>query len=697
MKQENILPPLRQDLDLSPTGRDRDNVLRYVIYDPVAHRYFELSARAVTLLSNWTLGTLDRLQSTLVKKGEEPPSEQEIEALVTFLRKNLLLQTTPSEPLANIQRNRGPLKRAQMEVIRLLFFKLPILRPEPLLATLSVWTAPLFTRTFAILSMIAALIGFTLIAQRPEVITQEFRGLANPGAAIAVIIALVILKTIHELGHGLFAYRAQVRVPRMGVMLIVGLPLPYTELTDTWRVASRRQRLFIDMGGVLAELSVAAWATLLFAFMPEGAPRSAVFYIATLSWMTSILINLNPLMKFDGYYILSDLMRLTNLNERSFTMGRWRLRELLFDLRDPVPEAFSPGLERGLITLAFATWIYRIFLYLGIGAIIYTFAPRVIGAALFAFVLIMFLGRPIAKEIASYWEDRGRIMRRLRIYVWVLVLIGAVVALTLPRSQTLSLPARIAPQSVLTIAMPVTGTLAILPPDSVEAGDAVFQVAEPELPFLIKQSEARLALLRTQLERRATTRDQLDQSSILQEQLAQEQALRAELAERAEALTLRAPVAAQFVTDRAALPGQSAMLATATQLGQYISPEQWSMSAYLSGADLRHASVLGEGIFYPRDPTLPTFTITITEISPTFAGEITYPEFSQLAGGPIATQGRTLQPVASWLAIQGALNDAPPDQPMAIVGTLKIAGLKQSIANRIGIQIRRVLIREGGL
>ena len=147
---------------------------------------------------------------------------------------------------------------------------------------------------------------------------------------------------------------------------------------------------------------------------PKHSARPRAFLLATAGWVMSLAVNLNPFMRFDGYYLLSDYLGIENLQERSFAFGRWRLRELLFAAGDA-----APGRERGrlramLVLYAWGTWIYRFFLFLGIALLVYHFAVKVLGIALFAVEICVFLAIPIRKEITHWWSQRARYLRTRR-------------------------------------------------------------------------------------------------------------------------------------------------------------------------------------------------------------------------------------------------------------------------------------------
>ena len=161
------------------------------------------------------------------------------------------------------------------------------------------------------------------------------------------------------------------------------MPVRYTEASTACK-ASRRARLMVDAAGIFAELMLAVMATLFWVFLPDGTASDVAFVIASVSWVMSLLVNLNPLMRFDGYYLLADMLGVENMQERGFALARWRLREFLFGFGDPAPEHLSRPMRRGLIVHAYAVWVYRFFLFLDIALLVYHVAVKLAGIVLFA-------------------------------------------------------------------------------------------------------------------------------------------------------------------------------------------------------------------------------------------------------------------------------------------------------------------------
>jgi hypothetical protein len=138
-------------------------------------------------------------------------------------------------------------------------------------------------------------------------------------------------------------------------------------------------------------------------------------------------------MRFDGYFILSDFLEMPNLHERSFALARWRLREWLFDLGEEKPEHFGRRREIGLIAFAWAVWVYRLVVFLGIAVLVYHFFIKIIGVFLFMVEIIWFIALPIRHELQA-WAKRWPQIRsrsRSRRSVLLLALLSGLLSLVL--------------------------------------------------------------------------------------------------------------------------------------------------------------------------------------------------------------------------------------------------------------------------
>ncbi len=267
--------------------------------------------------------------------------------------------------------------------------------------------------------------------------TGTFAGFLSLDGALVYALALVGTKTVHELAHAFTAARYGCRVSSMGVAFMVVVPMLYCDVTDSWRLPDRRQRMAIDAAGIVAEAVLAVYASLAWVLLPEGSLRTGAFLVATASMVSSLLINLNPMMRFDGYLLMADALAVPNLQARAFALLRWRLREALFDLRAPKPDQFAPVKQRVVIAYAAAIVCYRAVVYAGIALLVYHATFKLLGIALFAVEVGWFLVAPVWKEIAMWWRLKQgiRATRRSRLTGGVAAAILAAAGVPVPQHR----------------------------------------------------------------------------------------------------------------------------------------------------------------------------------------------------------------------------------------------------------------------
>ena len=209
------------------------------------------------------------------------------------------------------------------------------------------------------------------------------------------LVTLIFVKCLHELGHAFVAKHYGCRVSAIGIAFLVFFPFLYTDTADAWRLRNHKERLLINFAGILTELHLALIATFAWAILPDGGLKSVAFFIATTSWISSLVINVSPFMRFDGYYVFSDWLKAENLQPRSFALARWQVRETLFGLNHSPPEELNPARRWLFITYAWSTWVYRFFLFIGIALLVYHFAFKVLGIILFVIEIYWFIMAPI--------------------------------------------------------------------------------------------------------------------------------------------------------------------------------------------------------------------------------------------------------------------------------------------------------------
>jgi putative peptide zinc metalloprotease protein len=402
------------------------------------------------------------------------------------------------------------------------------------------------SRGFAVLTLLALALGLSQVARQWDgflaslVDTFSWQGLAAYGVAVLVV------KLLHELGHAFTAKRFGCRIPSMGVAFLVLWPMAYTDTNETWRLTSRWQRLLVASAGILTELVIAAWATLAWALLPDGELRSAAFVLATTSWVATLAINASPFMRFDGYFILSDWLDLPNLHERSFALARWKLREWLFDLGEECPEHFPPRRGAWLIAFAWATWIYRLVVFLGIAVLVYHFFIKIVGIFLFLVEIVWFIAMPIRYELQAWHKRWPQIRSRRRSRLSLLLLCSLIALLLVPwpgrvHSSGVLRPAEIWPLFAQGPAL--VERLAWREGDPVPAGAELIRLNSPELRLRRTALLARIEALRWQAASAGFAVDSRAHLQSRQEELATATAELAGLDEELSRYAPRAPFA----------------------------------------------------------------------------------------------------------------------------------------------------------
>lgn len=453
------LPPLREDLRISRSAPLISGAPSWVIYDPMRHRYFQVGRRVVDILSGWGAGTANALRARLATDRGLTLDPAELKNLIGFLFTNELTSLPPSGRSADLATRADKAKRAGLLALAkaYLFFRIPLVRPDRFLDATLPFARLFFSKGFVALTLLMGALGLMMALRQLDVFLSYASRFFSIEGAVAYALAIVIVKIFHELGHAYQAKMRGVTVPTMGIAFMVMFPLLYTDVSDAWRTQNRRDKLMIDAGGVLVELCLAAIATLLWVFLPDGPLRMVAFSVATTSWALSLFVNLNPFMRFDGYYFLSDATGLQNLQPRAFALMRWWIREFLFGLGHAPPEKVGRGTARFMVIYATMTAIYRLFLFIGIALIVYHMFFKALGVLLFVIEIVFFILLPIVKEMFVWIKMRAEIVRSARAWLTGAVLAAVLAFVFWPMPVTVHVPAVLQYEDEIAIFPPADG------------------------------------------------------------------------------------------------------------------------------------------------------------------------------------------------------------------------------------------------
>ncbi|MEL7019582.1 MAG: HlyD family efflux transporter periplasmic adaptor subunit, partial [Pseudomonadota bacterium] len=473
----------------------------------------------------------------------------------------------------------------------------------------------------------------------------------------------------------------------MGVAFLVMFPVLFTDTTESWKLQSKRQRLTITAAGVLTELMIAIFSTFLWAFLPDGPWRSAAFFVATTSWIMSIAVNLNPFMRFDGYHFLSDLIGIQNLQARSFAFGRWRLRELLFGLGDPMPEMMDMGMRRGLTVLAWCIWVYRFFLFLGIALLVHALFFKLLGIILFVIEIGWFIMIPILNEMKEWWGRRADIAARSQWTRPAIALIGLIMVLIVPWQSTIRMPAVFEAQEQTALFSPEPAQIVdvlVHNGQRVKAGDKLVRLTSPDLLTQIRLEERRLKLTRARLGRIVADRDDRDQNLVLQREARQRRDAIAGLRRQLANLDIVAPFDG-VVIDLADHLHSGRWVEQTLPILSVAEMAQGRMRGYLFSEYTERLSVGAKAVFIPDEIELKKMRGTVSRIASANSQRISLPVLTSRFGGAIAVSETQddLDPLQTWYGIV-IEPDARSEAPVRVVrGQIHAKGKPESLALRI--------------
>ncbi|WP_417797325.1 HlyD family efflux transporter periplasmic adaptor subunit [Stutzerimonas nitrititolerans] len=696
------LPALRADLQLSPASPTLDGAPQWTLADPLRGRYFKLGAAAMRLLRHWQLGDAEHVLHAANREPGLPLGNSELEELLRFLRGHDLIAALDSE-----QRESYTSKAAQQRqglwqklLHQYLFFRIPLWRPDAFLDRTWPWLNRHGPGLLRYGLPVLLCLGVFLAARDWERFIATFPHLFSLGGAVSFAIALTFAKLCHEFGHAYMAKRAGCRVQSMGLAFMVMLPMFYTDVSDAWRVNDRRSRLLIGAGGVLAELLLASIALLAWSLLPDGPARTAAFMLASATWITTLVINLNPFMRFDGYFLLSDLWDVDNLQGRGFALCRWHLRETLFGYGEPAPEPWSPAMQRKLLIWGYGSWLWRAALFIGIAVAVYHMFFKLLGIFLMLVELAWFIGLPIWREMQEWWKRREQAHPGKSLLLGI-ALLGLLGILLVPWRSAVEVPALLEASRVSALHAPLAARLKQLHTNNgqaVRSGDLLLELESPDLESRLAIVRSEIEILQLQLKRHAGRSETAADSAILEQNLATAVAEYRGLAAQRQRLQLRAPhdgVVRDLPTDLV-----SGLWLSPQQPLLHVVAQQVRLRGYLAEESLWRVEPGSSGHFIASaDPLRPALAVTLNEVDTTGAAYLDQAALASDHGGPIAVrrdEQQRAQPLQAQYGVQLAPQQAltAPTQPQ--LGIVILDGRRESILAAIWRRVAALGVRESG-
>lgn len=457
LPSESERPRLRRDLEF--THREADGRTEVIVCDPVAGRYFragELEAALFAMLDGET--PLETITERLVEQFPDLPPE-EVPAFVAELGRIGFLEGS----LAAV-RERPPFYR------RLLYAQMPLANPDALLGRLAPYVGWLYRSVgwvvVGLLFAVAACVGAT----SHEEIVRQVMPTGSADYWVRLWIGLSLISTIHEFGHGLTCKHFGGRATGMGLLWMYGLPCFYCDVSGAWMLPRKSERLWVGAAGLYYQFIAGAAALLLWRVLEPGTAASDLLLAMAASCGLLSFFNLNPLLKLDGYYLLSDTLEMPNLRQRAFEFAGRRLARFWFG--EQQPDGATPREARVFTIYTAATSLFLVWLLwrvLGkVGAFL-TGRFGGTGAILFLLLVATALGTPAARAGLSAagrlagWKRLPAMARRRWALAGGALAIAGLALLLLPWPLNLTSPCKLDAVVRGTVRARTAGRLAELP------------------------------------------------------------------------------------------------------------------------------------------------------------------------------------------------------------------------------------------
>ncbi len=361
---EHLKVKLRPDLIVQP--QFYEGMTHYVVKDPIALKYFRFKIEEYFLLQQFD-GKNDLQAVKRLFERKYRPQTISVDDLLRFVSQlheaGLIQIDTPEQAKALITRRRkNQWKRIWQFFANILYIKIPIIDPEKLLTWMYPYFRWIYTPWFvagSLILMASALISVasnwtTFYANLPT-----FQSFFNWHTILYFWASLAIVKVIHEFGHGLTAKHFGGEVHEMGMLFLVLTPALYCDVTDSWLLPNKWKRIWISAAGIYVECFLASVATFVWWRTEPGVLHSLMLSTMFICSVNTILFNANPLLRYDGYYVMADWLEIPNLRIKSTQFFTYLFQEKVLGLEVPV-QSYMPRSRRTLfVVYAITSYLYR--------------------------------------------------------------------------------------------------------------------------------------------------------------------------------------------------------------------------------------------------------------------------------------------------------------------------------------------------
>lgn len=604
------------------------------------HRYVPAAQQAIALMDG--THTLDEIWTALAALGEERPTQDELIHLLAQLDGANLLATERLPDFSELSNRSHRIASSKLwrRLANPLYLRFPLVDPDRFLDATVGLVRPLWSVWGFLLWLAVVGWGASQAALHWTELTHDLadRVLARDNL-IVLALTFPVLKLLHELGHCYAAKLGGASVHEAGIMTLVVMPVPYVDVTGASAFSSKWRRALVGAAGMLTEVFFAAIAMMVWVNVEPGLARAAAFNCLLIAGVSTLLFNGNPLLRFDAYFILSDLIEIPNLGFRAARFYTYLLNRYAFGVLNQTSPAQTRGEAVWFALYAPASLAYRLWVMLSIALFVST-QLRGLGAVLALWTVGSGIGYPLLRGIWFIGFSPGIRQHRLR----ALSVTGGVLACTALLLFTVKLPYGTVTQGVVwapagaDVRNGSEGTVAELdatPGATLDAGAPVAHLTDTLLDAHVRVLQAQVQEVALRLN--AAEQSDRVQTQMLRQQLAYFRSSLNDAQTRQKALDVTADVAGRFmVAEPQDLHGK--YLRRGELIGYTLNSDDTLLRVIVSQSDIELVRDDTHGVDL-RFASRPMKVLHVAQVSrevPTATRELPSVALSSFGGGPIA-------------------------------------------------------------
>jgi len=494
-----------QKVALRPGVRTRRQIYRgevwRVLYDPFSHQFFRLRPAAYEFVARLSpKRTVEAVwNECLEQMPDEAPGQGEvIQLLAQLYLANLLQLDLPPDAQQFFERYRKRKTKERMSYLSyIMFARFPLFDPDDLLNTLKPYAKMLFSKIGVLVWFAVVGTALKTALDNAGALMDQSQGILAPSNLFLLYVGLVFIKLLHEFGHGMACKVYGGEVHTMGIMLMIFTPIPYVDATASWAFRERRRRMLVGAGGMIFELFAAAIATFVWANTQPGTLNALAYNLMFIASVSTVLFNANPLLRYDGYYLLSDLLDIPNLYQRSTQQLRYVFEGKLLGKKNLRPASPFRNEQVTLAVYGVLSGLYRLIVF---GGIILFVSRRFLlaGIVMAAICVTTWIIMPVFKFVHYLLTDPS--LERNRGRAIAVSAAGAALAAALvgwvPFPSSFSAPGTVVSFPFSEVTARTAGSLAEVSMPSSEAvgfGTPLVRLEDPEWGYSLRGEQAALA------------------------------------------------------------------------------------------------------------------------------------------------------------------------------------------------------------